>query len=66
MSEEELDRIWKNELSHGKENADPRIYKKVFSIDDITKALQGAHNPRLDIQKALLKLQDQYHKRNNV
>ena len=50
--------IWECELAVGKEKADPRTYEKVFSIDDITKSLQGAHNPTYDVQKMLLLLQN--------
>jgi len=52
--------LWKYELADGKENADSRTYEKVFSIDDITKALQGVHNPTFDVQRLLFILQQIY------
>jgi hypothetical protein len=55
---EELELLWKYELKDGKENADPRTYEKRFSIDDITKALQGVHNPTFDVQRLLFILQN--------
>lgn len=51
--------LWDREESHGKDNADLRIYEKLFSIDDISKALQGSANHRCDIQRAFLILQKQ-------
>ena len=47
----ELDELWETELSHGV--GDPRTYVKHFSIDDITKAFQGAKNPHFDIQRII-------------
>ena len=52
--------LWKCELVDGKENADPITYEKLFSIDDITKALQGVHNPTYDVQRLLFILQQKY------
>ena len=54
---EELDLLWDCELAVGKEKADPRTYEKLFSIDDITKALSGQHNPTYDVQRLLFILQ---------
>ena len=52
--------LWKCELVDGKENAEPITYEKLFSIDDITKALQGVHNPTYDVQRLLFILQQKY------
>ena len=56
------DKCWKDELRY-KKDADPIIYEKLFSYDDITKAMQGEQNRTYTFQRVLYRLQDMIEKK---
>lgn len=51
------EKCWKPEVSVGKDNATPITYDKLFSYDDITKAMQGELNDTYTFQRVLDRLQ---------
>ena len=49
---------WKHETHYGKDRADKITYEKLFSYDDITKAMQGEPNREYAFQRILYRLQN--------
>jgi hypothetical protein len=51
------DVCWKSELQVGVENASPRVHEKLFSYEDVCRAMQGEHNATYWAQRVLYRLQ---------
>lgn len=58
-----IEKCWRHEQQFGKDNTDPITYEKLFSYDDITKAMQGESNKTYAFQRVLYKLQTMIEKK---